>query len=59
MELIEGDDPHVSAEVRQRAIFEISGSRSDERLGRTAGEILARAEIIAAERKRGRLNGAR
>ena len=50
--LIDGDDPHLSAEVRQRAIFEISGRRSDERLGRTAGEILARAEIIAAERKR-------
>jgi len=50
--LIEGDDPHLSAEVRQRAIFEISGRRSDERLGRTAGEILARAEIIAAERKK-------
>ena len=50
--LIEGDDPHLSAEVRQRAIFEISGRRSDETLGRTAGEILARAEIIAAERRK-------
>jgi len=50
--LIDADDPHLSAEVRQRAIFEISGRRSDERLGRTAGEILARAEIIAAERKK-------
>ncbi len=50
--LIDGDDPHLSSEVRRRAIFEISGRRSDERLGRTAGEILARAEIIAAERKK-------
>jgi hypothetical protein len=50
--LIEGDDPHLSAQVRQRAIFEVSGRRSDERLGRTAGEILARAGIIAAERKK-------
>lgn len=50
--LIAGDDPHLSAEVRQRAIFEIGGRRSDERLGRTTGEILARAAIIAAERKK-------
>ena len=49
--LIDADDPHLPAEVRHRAIFEISGRRSDERLGRTAGEILARAEIIATERK--------
>ena len=25
--LIDGDDPHLSAEVRRRAIFEISGGR--------------------------------
>jgi hypothetical protein len=50
--LIDADDPHLSAEVRQRATFEISGRRSDERTGRTAGEILARAEILAAERKK-------
>lgn len=50
--LIDGEDPHLSAEVRRRALFEISGRRSDERLGRTAGEIVARAEIIAAERKK-------
>ena len=52
LRLIDGDDPHLPAEVRQRAIFEIGGRRSDERPGRTAGEILARAEIIAAERKK-------
>jgi hypothetical protein len=52
VKLIEGDDPHLSAEVRRRAIFEMSGRRSDERPGRTAGEILAGAEIIAAERKK-------
>lgn len=50
--LIDADDPHLPAEVRQRAIFEVSGRRLDERLGRTAGEIRARAEIIAAERKK-------
>jgi hypothetical protein len=33
-------------------IFEIGGSRSDERLGRTAGEILGRAAILAVERKK-------
>lgn len=47
-----------AAEVRQRAVFEIRGGRSDGRSGRTAGEILARAEIIAAERKKRRLSGA-
>jgi hypothetical protein len=53
MRLIDGDDPHISAELRQRAIFEISGGgRSEERPARTAGEILARAEIIAAKRKK-------
>ncbi|HEY7321828.1 MAG TPA: hypothetical protein VIE89_30030 [Candidatus Binatia bacterium] len=50
--LVAGDDPHLSAEVRQRAIFEIGGRGSDERLGRTAGEILARAAILTAERKK-------
>jgi hypothetical protein len=51
--LIDGDNPHFSAEVRQRAIYEISGgARSDERPARTAGEIFARAETLAAERKK-------
>ena len=51
--LIDGDAAHLSAEVRQRAIFEIRGAvRPDERPGRTAGEIRTRAETIAAERKR-------
>jgi hypothetical protein len=51
--LIDGDDPHLSAEVRQRAIREISGGiRSDESPVRTAGEIYARAETLAAERKK-------
>jgi hypothetical protein len=53
MRLIDGENPHLSAEVQQRAVFEISGGgRSDERQARTAGEILARAEIIAAKRKK-------
>jgi len=50
--LVAGGDPHLSAEVRQRAIFEIGGRGWDERLGRTAGEIVARAAILAAERKK-------
>jgi hypothetical protein len=51
--LIAGDAPHLSFEVRRRASLEINGgARSDPRQPRTAGEILARAEIIAAERKR-------
>ena len=50
--LIDGDDPHLGAEIRRRAIFEVSGARSDEGSGRTAGEILARAEIIAVQRKK-------
>ena len=50
--LIDGEDPHLLAEVRQRAIFEMSGRRSDETRRRTVGEILARAKIIAAERKK-------
>ncbi|HEV8719635.1 MAG TPA: hypothetical protein VGW77_03235 [Candidatus Binatia bacterium] len=51
--LIDGDAPHLSAEVRQRAIFEISGGvRPDEQPRRTAGEIRTRAATIAAERKR-------
>lgn len=49
--LIDGDDLHFSAEVRQRAISEITaGGRSGERQRRTAGEMLARWERIAAER---------
>ena len=51
--LIDGDDPHLSAEVRQRAIREISrGVRSDKRSARTAGAIYARAATLAAERKK-------
>ena len=51
--LIDGDDPHLSAQVRQRAIRAISGGvRSDERPARTAGAIYARAETLAAERKK-------
>jgi hypothetical protein len=51
--LIEGDDSHLSAEVRQRAIREISGGvRPDESPARTAGEIYARAETLATERKK-------
>jgi hypothetical protein len=51
--LIDGDDPHLAAEVRQRAIREISGGvRSDKSPARTAGAIYARAGTLAAERKK-------
>jgi hypothetical protein len=51
--LIDGDDPHLSAEVRQRAIRVIGGGiRSDKRPARTAGAIYALAETLAAERKK-------
>jgi len=50
--LIDGDDAHLSAEVRQRAIREISGKiRPDKSPVRTAGAIYARGEALAAERK--------
>jgi hypothetical protein len=50
--LIDSDDPHLSAEVRQRAIGAISAIvRPDKNPVRTAGEIYARAETLAAERK--------
>ena len=50
--LIDGGDPHLSAEVRQRAIREISGKiRPDKSPVRTAGAIYARGEALAAERK--------
>lgn len=55
--IIEGDDPHIGAELRQRALSEILGaiketgpSRSSQ--GRTVAELMARAEIIAEERKK-------
>jgi hypothetical protein len=50
--LIDSDDPQLSAEVRQRAISAISAIvRPDKNPVRTAGEIYARAETLAAERK--------
>jgi FtsZ-interacting cell division protein YlmF len=50
--LIDSDDPLLSAEVRQRAIREISGGvQTDKSPARTAGEIYARADTLAAERK--------
>lgn len=51
--LIEGDDPHLSVEVRQRATRETTGaSTTDKRARRTAGEILARAKTMRSERKK-------
>ena len=52
--LVDGDEPHIAAEVRQRAVSEITAAsgRSGEQPRRTAGEIVAHAEIIASERKK-------
>jgi hypothetical protein len=51
--LIDGDDLHLAAEVRRRAILEMNGSgQTVERPRRTAGELLARAEALASERKK-------
>ncbi len=51
--MIDGDDPHLAAELRQRAILEMRGRGTLYReLRRTAGEIIARAEIIAEARKK-------
>jgi len=52
--LVDGDDPHIAAEVRQRAVSEITAASggAGERPRRTAGEIVARAESLASERKR-------
>ena len=55
--IIEEDDPHVAVEVRQRAIREIhtgrgirGGSQTHGRRG--SGQLLARAEAIAEERRK-------
>jgi hypothetical protein len=51
--LIEGDDPHLAAELRQRATVEVRGlEKSAERPHRTAGDILARAKILADTRRK-------
>ncbi|MBI5115428.1 hypothetical protein HZA56_03050 [Candidatus Poribacteria bacterium] len=57
MRLLDGDDPHVAAEFRQRALFEIRGA-ADSASGlqsggrRSVGELVARAEVISKERKK-------
>ena len=57
MRMIEGDELHVGAEIRQRALSEIrgareisAGSRSSSR--RSVGQLVARAEVIDEERRR-------
>jgi hypothetical protein len=57
VKVIEGDDPHIAAEIRQRAVREIRAAReegkpSPGRDRRTAGQIVARAEMISIERKK-------
>ena len=55
--MLEGDDLHIAAEIRQRALSEIRaagatrvGSRSSDR--RSIGQLVARAKVIAEERSR-------
>jgi len=51
--LVGGDDLHLGVEIRRRAILAIGGKgQADERPPRTVGELLMRAETIAAERKK-------
>ncbi len=53
LRLVEGDNPHCLAELRQQARRELRGDiKPVEGPRRTAGQIRARAEILAAERKR-------
>ncbi len=57
MKMIDGDDLHIAAKLRQRALSEIRGarktgseSRSNSR--RSVDQIVARAEVIAEERRK-------
>ncbi len=55
--MIEGDDLHIAAEIRQRALSEIHGagetSVGSRRSGRrSVGQLVARAKVIAEERRR-------
>lgn len=51
--MIEGDEPHLATELRQRAINEIrDGKKSAGGPRRTAGEIIDRAEVLAVARKK-------
>ena len=53
LRLVEGDNPHRLAELRQQARRELRGDiKPAKGPRRTAGQIRARAEILAAERKR-------
>lgn len=51
--LINGGDPYLAAEIRQRAILERrGGEKRTKGSRRTAGEIIARAEILTEARKK-------
>jgi hypothetical protein len=51
--LIDGNDPHLAAELRQRAILEVRGGKQGTKgPRRTAGDITSRAEILAEIRKK-------
>jgi hypothetical protein len=51
--LIDGNDPHLAAELRQRAILEVRGGEQGTKgPRRTAGDITSRAETLAEIRKK-------
>jgi hypothetical protein len=51
--LIEGNDPHLAAELRQRAILDMRGVENPAKgPRRTAGDIIARAETLAETRRK-------
>ncbi|MBI4965014.1 MAG: hypothetical protein HY913_17195 [Desulfomonile tiedjei] len=57
MRLLGGEDPHVGAELRNRMLREIRGegelgSRSTTSARRTAGQLLARCEVIEEQRRK-------
>jgi hypothetical protein len=53
LRMVEGDNPHRLAELRQQARRELRGDiKPVKGPRRTAGQITARAEILAAERRR-------
>jgi hypothetical protein len=51
--LIDGTDPHLAAELRQRAMRDLRGvGERTQGPRRTAGDIIARGEIMAEERRK-------
>lgn len=53
LRLIEGNDPHLAIELRRRAATELRGTeKSAEAPRRTAGDIAARARVLAEARRK-------